>query len=121
MIQVSESGLVPWFCGVFRVAVGVRMLSVRGNRAVGSRQRLTAEKPQQLLVVETLIAITRFQTVVSWHSSSLKDQVQTIELSVAHWQAGMLSPLLRLRVRWLSHLPPILTQSFLPRVPPFQI
>jgi len=96
---------------------------VRGKRAVASRRRLSAEKPQQLLVlvVETVIAITRFQTGVSWHFRSLKDQVLKIELFVAYWQAGVISAILRLRVRWLFHLAPILTQSFLLRVPPFQV
>jgi len=94
---------------------------VRGKRAVALRQTLSAEKPQQLLVVETVIAITRFQTRVSWHFRSLKDQVLKIELSVAHWQAGVISAILRLRVWWLSHLAPILTQSVLSRVPPFQV
>jgi len=42
---------------------------VRGKRAVASRQRLSAEKPEQLPVVETVIAITCFQTRVSWHFS----------------------------------------------------
>jgi len=94
---------------------------VRGKRAVASRQRLSAEKPQQLPVVETVIAITRFQTRVSWHFRSLKDQLRKIELLVANWQAGVISAILRLRVWWLSHLVPILTQSALPRVPPFQV
>jgi len=54
---------------------------------------LSAEKPQQLLVlvVETVIGITRFQTGVSWHFRSLKDLVLKIELFVAHWQAGVIS------------------------------
>jgi len=94
---------------------------VRGKRGVASRQRLSAEKPQHLVVVETVIAITRFQTRVSWHFRSLKDQVLKIELSVTHWQAGGISAIFRLRVWWLSHLAPILTQSFVPRVPPFQV
>jgi len=94
---------------------------VRGKRAVASRQRLSAEKPQQLLVVETVIAVTRFKTRVSWHFHSLNDQVLKIGLPVAHWQAGVISAILRLRVWWLSHLAPILTQSGLPRVPPFQV
>jgi len=68
---------------------------VRGKRAVASCQRLSAEKPQQLLVVDTVIAITRFQTQVSWHFHSLKDQVLKIELSVAYWQAGVISAILR--------------------------
>jgi len=94
---------------------------VGGKRVVTSRQRLSAEKAQQLLVVDTLISITRFQTRVSWHFRSLKDQVMKIELSVAHWQAGVISAILRFRVWWLSHLAPILTQSVLPRVSPFQV
>ena len=68
------------------------------SRQVASRQRLSAKKPQQLLVVETVIAITRFQTGVSWHFRSRRDQVLQIVLSVAHWQAGVISPILRLRV-----------------------
>jgi len=94
---------------------------VRGKRAVASRQRLSAKKPQHLLVVETIIAITRFQTRVSWHFRSLKDQVLKIELAVAPWHTGVISAILRFRVWWLSLLAPILTQSVLPRVPPFQV
>jgi len=94
---------------------------VRGKRAVASPQRLSAEKQEQLPVLETVIAITRFPTRVSWHFRSLKDQVLKIELSLAHWQASVISAILRLRVWWLSHLAPIPTQSVLPRVPPFQV
>jgi len=94
---------------------------VRGKRAVTSRQRLSGEKPQQPLVVETVIALTRFETGVGGHFRSLKDQVLKIELSVAHCEAGVITAILRLRVWWLAHLVPILTQSFLPRVPPFQV
>ena len=63
-----------------------------------SRRRLSAEQPQQLLVlvVETFIGITHFQTGVSWHFRSLKDQVLKIELFVAHWQAGVINAILRL-------------------------
>jgi len=62
-----------------------------------------------------------FQTGVSWHFRSRKDQVLQIELIVAHWQASVISAILRLRVKWPSHLAPIMTQSFLPRVPTFQV
>src|SRR6266404_5885212 len=51
---------------------------------------------------ESVIAITCFQTGVSWHFRSLKDQVLKIEFS------GDFSAKLRLRVRWLSHLAPTL-------------
>jgi len=44
------------------------------------RQRLSAEKPQHLSVLETVIAITRFHTGVSWHSCYQKDEVLKIEL-----------------------------------------
>jgi len=47
---------------------------------VALHQRLSAEKPQQGSVPETVIAITRFHTGVSWHFRSLKDQVLKIEL-----------------------------------------
>jgi len=59
---------------------------MRGKSGVTSSQRLSAEKPQQLLVlvVETVIGITGFQTGVSWHFRTLKDQVLKIELFVAH-------------------------------------
>jgi len=95
---------------------------VRGKRVVASGQRLSAEKPQQhlVLVVQTVIGITHFQTGVSWHFHSRKDQVLKIELFDAQWQAGVISAILRLRVQWLSHLAPIMTESCLPRVPPFQ-
>jgi len=46
-----------------------------------------------------VMASTQFQTGVSWHFHSLKDEVQKIELED-------ISADIRLRVRWLSHQAP---------------
>ena len=69
---------------------------MRAKRAVASRQRLSAEEPQRLLVlvVETVIGITCFQTGVSRNFRCLKDQVLKIELIFADWQAGVIGAIL---------------------------
>jgi len=60
----------------------VRRLKNEGKiqSQVASHQRLSAEKPQQSSVLETVIAITHFQTGLSWHFRSLKYEVLKIEL-----------------------------------------
>jgi len=99
------------------------MLSGEGKESspVASNPKCRETTTTVVLVVDTVIAITPFQTGVSWHFRSRKDQVLKMELFVAHWQAGVISAILRLRVWWISHLAPKMTQSFLPRVPPFQV
>jgi len=60
------------------------------------------------------MAITHFQTGVSWHLHTFKDEVLKLEL-------GVISANLRLRVRWLSHQTLALSIYFLPRYTPFTL
>ena len=84
----------------------------RGERGVASRQRLSAERPQQRSVLETMtvIGITRFQSGVSWHFRSLKDEVLKIESLARIKITGMLgfSPCARTNLNLSAKISPFL-------------
>jgi len=89
---------------------------MRRVRRVASSLRLSAQKPPG-----SVIAITCFQTGVSWHFSSFNDVVLKIELWVPVLHGHRVFCVnLRLRVRWVSHLTPALTWTIfsLPRNTP---
>jgi len=67
--------------------------------------------------LESVMAITHFQTGVSWYFCSFKADVLKIELWVLVW-LGVFRANLRLRVWWLSHQAPPLTMFSLPRNTP---
>ena len=75
-------------------------LAVRGKCDDTSHPWLSVAKPEQSSVLLTFLGITHFQTVVSLHFRSLKDQVLKMELSVPHSLAAVISAIIRLR-EWL--------------------
>jgi len=75
------------------------------------------EYTRQYARLESVMAITRFQTGVRWNFHLFKDNVLKIELRV-RVELGVFSANLRLRLSWLSHQVQALTIFSVPRNTP---